>query len=92
MPKIKVEVEVSKEVHELGEGLKNFIAALKVALADGWQTDQDLPVLLASAMADLIPALQGIEKLPDEAKEDLESFLTGIGLSVKGIVMMLLKK
>ena len=37
MSKVTVAVECSKETLELGQGLADFLAALKVALADGWQ-------------------------------------------------------
>ena len=66
-------------------GLDCFVGALKKALSDGWQTGEDLPVVLSSAMADLLPALQGVEGVVDELKEDKEAFFTAVGLGAKKI-------
>lgn len=87
----KIEVEVSKEAYELGEGLKNFAVAIKEAMADGWQMGDDLPKIVTAAVASLLPALQGVEKMKAEAK-DLEPFTTALMIPLKEIAFLMIKK
>lgn len=68
--KVKLEIEVSKECHELCLGLDKFVGALQVALADGWQLGTDMPLLLSAAFTDLVPAIQGVDQLGAEFAED----------------------
>jgi len=78
---IDVNLKVSKEAYELGMGIAKTITAIQSALKDGWQPGQDLPVLMQALMADLVPAIQGIEKLADESKESQLAFFTAWALS-----------
>lgn len=71
-------LEGTKEAYELGSGLRNFVNKMREALKDGWQLDKDLPVALAAAMSDLIPAIQGVEKLPEEARQKTYEFVNGL--------------
>lgn len=68
MKTLKIELEVAKESYELGNGIGRFILTVKEALKDGWQADKDLPIIISSAVAELIPAIQGIEDIPTEIK------------------------
>jgi hypothetical protein len=43
-------------------------------------------------MMDLVPAFQGVEKFGDEAKQELEAFMTGMGLGAKELVFAILAK
>jgi len=70
MEKVIREVELPKETCELMEGAGDFIYALRLALRDGFQLGEDLPIIVAEAMAKLVPALEGMDKLDDEFKED----------------------
>lgn len=79
-----ISVEVSKEAYELGEGLAKFVVVTKKALADGWQPGSDLPEIMSSAIADLIPALSGVEKIPAEA-QDQQAFANALYLSLSPI-------
>lgn len=78
-------VQVSKETSELLEGLTKFAITVKGALKDGWQVGQDLPVVLASALGDLAPALQGMEAIPLEVKQSKE-FAAAVALGVNELV------
>ena len=80
--KIKVEVEVSKEAYELGNGAARFIKAVKDALADGWELGADLPPIVGALFAEMA-ALEGVDQLDDEYKEDPAAFLKAamLGLS-----------
>lgn len=75
---MKVEIEVPDAGFKLASGLGNFGAAVRKALADGWDMGQDLPVVVTAAIADLLPSIQGIDQLDDEAKADP----MGMGLAV----------
>lgn len=66
MPLIEVKVMVPEKSHALGQGMKKFIAEMKKALEDGWQTGQDLPVALSSAMANLVPHVQNWQEIINE--------------------------
>ena len=85
-----VEVQVSKEAHELGEGLQKFVSSTRQALADGWQPGQDLPVVLASALEHLIPAIQGAEKIGAEAANK-QAFANAVYLSLSPIAFDFVK-
>jgi hypothetical protein len=82
----KVQVDVSKEAYELGQGVAKFVGALAKALKDGWQVGSDLPVVVAATLGDLVPALQGVEKLPAEAMAETGPFATALFLGVADCV------
>jgi hypothetical protein len=71
--------------------LKKFVVAVKKSLEDGWQPGTDISAVIASAISELVPAMQGVEQLPAEFVMEKEEFITGLGISVKEIVLELLK-
>lgn len=79
---MKVEVEVSKEIYEAGQGVAKFVKAMKDALKDGWQPGQDLPVAMSHAMTDLVPALNGISEVPAELAADRLAAAHAVSLSL----------
>ena len=91
MEKLEVKVLVAKETYELGQGLYMFVAAMKKALDDGFQVGKDIPPILASAVADLVPAVQGAEKIGDETK-DPEAFSDAIYLGIKPIPFLFIEQ
>lgn len=72
METINVELPVAKETYELCQGLDAVVGAVQTALADGWQAGADLPVVITATIANLIPAMQGMEQIPAEAKQTQE--------------------
>lgn len=78
---VKREIECAKETVELGEGLSQFVIAMKTALADGWQFGEDLPVTVSAAMQHLVPAIQGAENIGAESK-DLDKFVNGVYVGI----------
>jgi len=84
--KVTVQVEVSKEAYELGQGVAKFVTATKAALADGWQAGQDLPAVMSSAISDLIPALEGVQQIPDEA-QDKQALVNALYLSLSPLFL-----
>ena len=92
MAKVQVQVEVSKEMHEVGKAVEEFLKAAKAAADDGWDTATDLPAVLITAASQLVVAVEGIDKLDDELREDPEAFVKAIGLPVMAGVGVFLKK
>ncbi len=89
MATIQVTLEASKELSELGQGLAKFLAAVKLATADGFQVGADLPPLISAAVAELVPAVQGVTLIADEAK-DKKAFANAIavlGAAVAGALL-----
>ena len=92
MAKIKIETEVSKETYELGVGLGRVVAKMREALKDGWQTGSDLPVAVSAAITDLVPAVEGIDQIDDEIKEDPAAFSRAIVIPMSDVVAEALTK
>lgn len=91
MAKVDVNVTCSKEVYEFGVGVAKFAGALKAAVADGFKMGDDLPAILSSAMADLIPALAGIEQAKAELNEDKASFVNSCVIAGSAILTAVTK-
>lgn len=89
---IDVQTKASKEAYELGQGVFKFLSDVQKALADGWQPGQDVPLILSAALADLVPAMQGVEKLGAEKDENLKAFLTAWNLAGLDIGFLFLNK
>lgn len=83
---VEVKVLVPKETYELEQGIVKFVAACKAALDDGFQPGQDLPALLTAAIASLLPAIDGVQKLPAEAVGDVAGMVGVGGLLAKDLV------
>lgn len=89
MANIQVTLEASKELTELGQGLAKFLAAVKLATADGFQVGADLPPLISAAVAELVPAVQGVTLIGEEAK-DKKAFANAVavvGAAVAGALL-----
>ena len=89
--KLQVQVEVSKEAYELGQALVSLVKAVKVAVADGFQVGQDVPVIVMAAMAELPKGIEGIQKLGEESK-DGAAFAAAFGLAAKDLAGIFLSK
>lgn len=79
---LKVEVEVPKEIYEVGLCVSNMLQATGVALKDGWQAGQDIPVILTGALSGLMTAIEGCQKVLTEAKIVPFKFAQGITIPV----------
>jgi hypothetical protein len=73
MAKIKIEIEVSKETYELGQGLVAMLTAVMVAKKDGWQMGTDIPAVAMAAFGQMA-AIEGIDLIDEEIKEDPSAF------------------
>lgn len=88
----KVEVSVSKEAHELGMAVAALVVAVKKALADGFQPGMDIPAIVMTAFNELPKAIEGLDKLDDEAKSALKPFVLAFVLPVMDSIEEILKK
>lgn len=91
METIKVDIECSKELYELGKGLAVFVGAVKLALANGFQIGEDLPAIVTAAIANVIPAVDGVTKIGDEWKENKQATINAAMVTGSEIVGALTK-
>lgn len=89
---IEVKVKVPKETYELEQGIVKFVAACKAALDDGFQPGQDLPMILTAAIATLLPAIDGVQKLPEEAVSAIPGMINVGGLFAADLAAVFLPK
>lgn len=82
-----IQVQVSKELYEAGQGVAAFVKAMKGALADGWQAGHDLPIAMAAALEDLVPALNGINQVPAEVAEDKLAAAHAVALTLCDVLL-----
>lgn len=83
---MEVQVQVAKEMHEVMDGLSEVVAAVKQALADGFQPGQDLPAIVLAAVNKLPPALEGMDKVKDELKNSPKEFINAAALGASKIM------
>lgn len=75
----EMSVKVTKESYELSMAVNNLVSKIVEVAQDGWETGSDLPVILTTAMTELLPAMQGLDKIKDE-KEFLKEFIMALSL------------
>lgn len=85
-------VEVPKEIDEVMEALADVVVAVKDALKDGFQIGTDLPAIVLTAAAKLPAAVEGIDQVDDEFKNDLVGSLQAVALGSGKIAGALLAK
>lgn len=93
MQLVKIETEVTKEVHEIGLAVKKIIAAYKEATKDGFQAGADVPAILMASYQDLITAISDAEKSSGEF--DAEPVKAAMGALIplsEGVEMLMEKK
>lgn len=80
MANVQVQVDVSKEMNEMMDAIVGVVEAMKQALADGFQPGQDLPAIVLAAVNLLPPALQGMDLIGDELKQNPKEFANAAAL------------
>ncbi len=90
---MEVQVKVSKETYELGQGVAKLVADVKEQLASG-KISADRPIITAivvgqDIMNDLVPALDGTEKIKDELKDPVVFASTAalVGAAILGALL-----
>ena len=89
---VEVKVQCAKEVLELGQGISAFVVAVGTAVKNGWQFESDLPVVIQSALRDLVPAMQGVEKIKGEYEVSKKEVLFAVVLPIMDAVETLTGK
>lgn len=91
---MKVEVEVSKEGYELITGIASAIKKIKMEVDDngGWDMADDLSGIIAAAVTDLLPALEGSMKIKEEFENDRTALMKGIILGSTELVEVFIPK
>ena len=92
MDYVKKEIELPKETCELADGIAKLVVAIKEAMADGWDTTQDVPALITTALAVLPGAIDGFDKIDDELKADKAAFAMAFAFAAKDIFAAFEKK
>lgn len=85
MAKVKKEVEVSKEVSELGDAVLALVKAVKTSLADGWQPGADIPAILVACVGQL-GAVGAVSQVPASWAEDKAAVLKACSLLASDLV------
>ena len=80
--KVKIEVEVSKEAHDVGVLVANLVSCLKAK--------KPLAEIAFAELKDLEAAIDGISQIPAEAKEDMGAFIKALVLPLADIASSLL--
>ena len=89
MATIERTVKCSKEMSELGDGVAKFLKILKEESKDGFDVS-DISTILASAMTDLLPAMDGVTLIAGEIDSDREAFINASALAGAAIVSAVL--
>lgn len=92
MGKKIIQVEVSESTYDLIVNLASFVAVVKTALADGWQTTEDLPVTIAAAVKDLVPAVQQGQNVSAEYADDKDASIRAAVLGLEKLVEVFIPK
>ena len=82
-----VKVDVAKETYELASGIAQFLSSLKEAVSDGWDTSEDLPVMLEAAIKNLFPAMEGITGIPEEFKSDPAAVYKAMSVGLVDVII-----
>jgi hypothetical protein len=70
MEMVELKVQMPKQMMELGQGLAGVVKAVKQAKSDVVINAADLPQLVMDSIRALIPAIEGVDQLPEEVKAD----------------------
>lgn len=86
MALMDVMTTVSKETYEMGEAFVAIVSAMKMALEDGWQLGQDLPVAVGALLANIGEITDGIKNAKGEWDEDQEAMIQAVTMTVAKLV------
>ncbi len=92
MKTTKLELEVTKEVHEIGLAVKGVVEAYKIAVADGFQAGQDIPTILMASYSNLTLAIEGADQAAAEFKADPIKASLGALIPLSEAVVILSRK
>ena len=79
MPKVKLEVEASKELLEVGDALVSLIKSIKEHSKDGFNAS-DIPAVITENLQKVMNGVAGMEVIPEEYKQDPKAFAVTAGI------------
>jgi len=85
------QVEESKEMAELWDAFAVLAFEIKKALADGFQPATDIPTVLLNSFNNVISAVDGVQKIPAEVKENLPEFIMANAVGAGKVTKAVLK-
>lgn len=83
---MEIKFEAPDASAEFADKLASFVAAGKHAFENGWQAGEDVPVLLASALTDLIPAIGKLSAVSEDLKVDAFGAALAIQVALKKVL------
>lgn len=89
---VKEEIEVTKEINEVGIAFKKVVEVSIKVMEDGFQAGQDIPTVLMGSYAELTKAIEGADRMPEEAKQEAVKAVMGALVPVSEAIEMLLKR
>jgi len=92
MTTVTKQVEVSKEASELSDSVVTLVASIKKHGEDGFQAGEDIPAIVLENLQSLMKGIEGVNKLGDEAKQNLAAFINAWTLGGTEIASMFLVK
>lgn len=81
-----VTVEVAEATYDLVSHVAVFLAEAYSAAADGFQPLHDVPVVLQSAMINLVPQMTKVSAVLAEAKADIASCVYAVLVAAKPVL------
>lgn len=89
----KIEIEVTKETHEIGVAVKNVMSNFIEAKKDGWQPGTDIPAVLMGSYQDLLTAIDGADKVGGEFKgEPMKAAMGALLPLAEGVELLMESK
>ena len=88
--KKKIELEVPKEIYEVGEALSVLLESI-AAHKEGGISASEIPAIISESLLGLIAALNGANQIPVEVKEQPVEAIMGALIPVAKGVQKLLK-
>jgi hypothetical protein len=86
MEKVKVEVELGKEAHELAKMLSKIAKAVISAGQDGFQVADVVPIVQEAFAALSGDGMKDLKKLPEEIKQDPSKFALALVVEIDSVL------
>jgi hypothetical protein len=86
MEKVKVEIELGKEAHELSKMVAQIAKAVIVAGKDGFQVTDVVPIVQEAFAALSGEGMKDLSKLPEEIKADPAKFALALMVELDNVL------
>lgn len=86
MEKVKVELELGKEAHELAKMLSMIVKSVLSAGQNGFQVSDVIPIVQEAFVALSGDGMKDLKKLPAEIKEDPSKFALALVVEIDSVL------